>query len=118
METSRLLKFQYPKRAQSLLESLAYRDDLLPRGARRIAALDELPTTLQVLAGQHRSSESAWLSWTDGRHIWFFAASPSLALSRERRKPVLVTSVFDTHGSLIESTNWVFTDFSGWQKCA
>jgi hypothetical protein len=118
METSRLLRFQYPKRAQSLLESLACRDDLLPRRARRVAAVDELPTTLQLLARQHRSNESAWLAWADGRQIWFFAASPSLALSRERRKPVLSTSVFDAHGSLIESANWVFTDFAGWQKCA
>jgi len=118
METSKLLKFQHPKRAQGLLESLACRDDLLPRRARRVASVDELPTTLQLLARQHRSSESAWLAWTDGTQIWFFAASPSLALSRERRKPVLTTSVFDGQGSLIESANWVFTNFAGWQKCA
>lgn len=118
METSRLLKFQYPKRAQSLLESLACRDDFLPRGAHRVAAVDQLPTTLKLLAERHRSSESAWLAWTDGGRIWFFAASPSLALSRERGKPVLSTSVFDAQGSLIESANWVFTEFAGWQKCA
>ena len=118
METSRLIKFQHPKRAQSLLESLACRDDLLPRGARRVAAANELPTTLKLLANQYRSSESAWLAWSDGGQIWFFAASPSLALSREHRKPVLNTSVFDAQGSLIESASWVYTDFAGWQKCA
>jgi hypothetical protein len=118
METSRLLKFQHPNRAQSLLESLSCGENLLPRRVRRLTAVDDFPAALKLRATHRCPSESAWLAWTDGRRIWFFVASPSLALSREHRKPVLTTSVFDESGSLTETANWVFTEFAGWQKCA
>ncbi|MBM5810662.1 MAG: hypothetical protein FJ191_01660 [Gammaproteobacteria bacterium] len=80
--------------------------------------MEELPTPLRRHAEARLDSDSVWLAWSDQRRVWFFTGETSLALSRERKQPVLTVREFDERGELLEAANWVLTQHEGWKRLA
>ncbi|WP_153067154.1 hypothetical protein [Steroidobacter cummioxidans] len=100
-----------------MLESLSYRDELAPPHAIRISDSTNLPEPLRALILNHQEPETAWLALADAPRIWFLTASPSVAQSRERQKPVLNVRLYNERGLFLEASHWVFTQAAGWQRC-
>jgi hypothetical protein len=118
METQRLRAIQHPNRATTLLESWASSQDIIPAKARRIRAASELSGPLRCLVRRCNSDGSVWCSWTYGHCIWFVAATPSLELGRERKKPVLQIKIYNECGEMTAAEAYVHTLHHGWQRCA
>jgi hypothetical protein len=118
METQRLRAIQHPNRAATLLESWASSQDIIPVKARRIHAVHELSDPLLCLVRRCNSEGSVWCSWTYGHRIWFVAATPSLELGRERKKPVLQIKTYNECGEMTAAAAYVHTLHHGWQRCA
>ncbi|TAK52873.1 MAG: hypothetical protein EPO25_12560 [Gammaproteobacteria bacterium] len=117
MDTMRLKTLNNPRQTQVLLEGcLAVGRPALPTGSCRIQSPEELPPELQRHAESRLGSDGVWLAWSDRRRIWFFTGEPSLALSRERKQPVLNVREYDERGELLEAANWVLTNLGGWQR--
>jgi hypothetical protein len=89
LETARLRSIQHPRRSKGLLASFT-----------------------------RRGAEHVWIAFTDYHRIWFFTATPSLDLSRERGRPVLEIRSYDEQGDLLESACWVYTRDEEWVRCA
>ena len=115
METHRLRAIQHPSRTLALLESYAASHELLTHAACRITGASELTPPLRRLA--RKLEFDTWCAWTAGSQIWFFCATASLELSRERRKPVLHIRLYGKRGQLVEASTCVFTSDRGWQRC-
>ena len=115
METHRLRAIQHPSRTLALLESYAAAHELLTRTARRISKVSQLTAPLRRLARE--LEVDSWCAWADAGQIWFFCATASLELSRERRKPVLQIRLYGHGGQLVEASTCVFTSDRGWQRC-
>jgi hypothetical protein len=118
LETARLRSIQHPRRSKELLASFASRDGVIPVQACRVASPRRLTPSLRRLADTCRSAEHVWIAFTEGHRIWFFAATPSLELSRERGRPVLEIRSYDEFGDLLESACWVRTRDEEWVRCA
>jgi hypothetical protein len=117
METQRLRAIQHPNRATILLESWAASQDLIPVKARRVRAVSELSAPLRSLVRRCQSDASVWCSWTHGLRTWFVAATPSLELARERKKPVLKIKIYNERGEMTTAATYVHTLHHGWQQC-
>jgi hypothetical protein len=119
VETEKLRTIQQPSQVEALLESFVWSVDILPDGARKLLDRSELPGPLQRLAVNLKKKDKIWGAWTDDRqHVWFFAAEMSLALSRERGRPVLQVDAFGEDGKLSESACWVAVRDGEWRRCA
>jgi hypothetical protein len=118
LETARLRSIQHPRRSKELLASFALRDGVVPVQARRVTSPRQLTPSLRRLTDTCCSSEHVWIAFTGDHRIWFFAATPSLELSRERGLPVLEIRSYDEFGDLLESACWVHTRDEGWVRCA
>ena len=118
METARLRSIQHPRRSKELLASFALRDGVIPVQARRVTSPRQLTPSLRRLADMCRSAEHVWIAFSGDHRIWFFTATPSLELSRERGRPVLEIRSYDEYGELLESACWVRTRDEEWVRCA
>jgi hypothetical protein len=118
METQRLRAIRHPNRIASLLESWVSSRGIIPVKARRIRDLSDLSKPLRRLAHRCNGDESGWCSWTNGRHTWFVAATFSLELARERKKPVLQIKIYNECGQITAAAAYVHTLDHGWQRCA
>ena len=117
METQRLRALQHPSSATTLLESYVLSQDQIPTSAERVNSVSELTVPLRHVVQRTESHEAVWCAWTMGIRIWFFSAVPSLALSREHRKPVLHITAYDEHGAMLTVGPYAYTP-TGWQRCA
>lgn len=118
METQRLRAIQHPNRVTTLLESWASSQDIIPAKARRIRAMSELSPPLRGLVHRCNADESVWCSWSHDHRIWFVAATLSLELARERKKPVLQIKIYNERGEMTAAAAYVHTLDHGWQRCA
>jgi hypothetical protein len=118
METQRLRAIQHPNRAATLLESWVSSQHSIPVNARRIRAACELSRPLRGLVRRCNSDESAWCAWGQGHRIWFIAATPSVELGRERKKPVLQIKIYNESGEMTAAAAYVHTLQDGWQRCS
>lgn len=118
METQRLRAIQHPNRVTTLLESWASSQDIIPAKARRIRAISELSPPLRGLVHRCNADESVWCSWSHDHRIWFVAATLSLELARERKKPVLQIKIYNERGEMTAAAAYVHTLDHGWQRCA
>jgi len=118
LETARLKSIQHPRRSKDLLTSFVSREGVIPVQAHRVALPQELTPALRRLADTRSSPEHVWIAFSDYHRIWFFAATPSLELSRERGRPVLEIRAYDEQGDLLESACWVHTRDGEWVRCA
>lgn len=117
MDTMRLRTLSNPRQTQVLLEGcLAIGGPAFPAGTRRLQRMEELPPPLRRQAEARLGSDGVWLAWSDQRRVWFFTGEPSLALSRERKQPVLNVREFDERGELLEVASWVLTHSEGWKR--
>ena len=117
MDTSRLRAIQEPRSALELLHTFASTSEHLPPASHEVKTAAELSAALQRLAKQDDSDDVVWVARADGMRIWFFSATPSLELSRERRRPVLKIRIHNEHGILIESLTCVYTKAQEWRRC-
>ena len=117
METARLRSIQQPRRSRELLASFALRDGLIPVHARRVTSPRQLTPSLRRLTDTCSNAEHVWIAFIGDDRIWFFAATPSLELSRERGRPVLEIRSYDEYGDLLESACWVHTRGEEWVRC-
>jgi hypothetical protein len=118
LETARLRSIQHPRRSIGLLASFVSRDGVIPVRAHRVILPKELTPSLRRLADTRRGGDSVWIAFADYHRIWFFTATPSLELSRERGRPVLEIRSYDEQGDLLESACWVYTRDEEWVRCA
>ena len=118
METQRLRTVQHPARVGDLLDSLLGTQQMIPPGLIRVVSASLLPAPLRVLSRCIERRDGAWRAWTDGARVWFFEALLSLALSRERGKPVIQLKEYDEVGDLERVMTFVSTAAHGWQRCA
>jgi hypothetical protein len=116
-QTIRLRKLQEPTHLSRLLDALIVRAALVPVGAYRIRAAASVPTELRSIARLAVHSGRVWSCWAHGVHTWLFTADMPLALSRERRRPVLQVDVYED-GGLRESGNWMSDSEGKWGRCA
>jgi hypothetical protein len=118
LETARLRSIQHPHRSRVLLASFVLRDGVVPVRAHRVTLPQELTPALQRLSDTRHGAEHVWIAFADCHRIWFFTATPSLELSRERGRPVLEIRLYDELGDLLESACWVYTRDGEWERCA
>jgi hypothetical protein len=118
METKRLRTIQEPSQMEALLESFVCSVDLLPDGARKLLGRNELSSVLQRVAIHARKNDKAWGAWTDNHRTWLFVAEMSLALSRERGRPVLQIDEYGEDGELKDSACWLCVRDGEWKRCA
>ena len=119
METIRLRSIQKPNQAAELIESCVRDRQIVPYGANWMTTLSELSIPLRRLARSSATGHSpVWLAWTDGAAVWFVTGGTSLALSRERGRPVLQLLVYGENGALKEALTCVQTAANSWEKCA
>jgi hypothetical protein len=118
LETARLKSIQHPRRSKGLLTSFVSRDGVIPVGAHRVTLPQELTPALRRLADTGSGPEHVWIAFSHDHRIWFFTATPSLELSRERGRPVLEIRSYDEQGDLLESACWVHTRDEEWVRCA
>jgi hypothetical protein len=118
MDTERLRTIQQPSSVEALLESFVSCVDMLPEGARKLRERSDLPSVLQRLALNAKKNDKAWAAWTDDRRTWFFAAEMSMALSRERGRPVLQVDAYGDDGQLLDSGCWLAVRDGEWKRCA
>ena len=117
METARLRSIQHPRRSKGLLTSFVSRDGVVPARAQRVTLPQELTPALRRLTDTRSSPEHVWIAFSYDHRIWFFTATPSLELSRERGRPVLEIRSYDEYGDLLESACWVHTRDEEWVRC-
>ena len=118
METARLRSIQHPRRSKGLLASFVSRDGVVPVQAHRVILPQELTPALRRLADTRSSPDHVWIAFSYSHRIWFFTATPSLELSRERGRPVLEIRSYDEQGDLLERACWVHTREEEWVRCA
>ena len=116
MDTNRLRAIQEPRSARELLHTFASTSEHLSSAAREVKTFADLSVALQRLAKQDED-DVVWVAHAENVRIWFFSATPSLELSRERRRPVLQIRIHNEHAILIESLTCVYTKAQEWRRC-
>jgi hypothetical protein len=115
-ETVRLRNLQKPAHIERLLENLVSHTELVPQGAYPVRDLKSVPRELRNIATHATKHGRTWSCWEHNFHNWMFTAEMSLALSRERGRPVLQVDVHDDRG-FRDSGLWM-TDRDGkWSRC-
>lgn len=115
-ETLRLRKLQQPSHIERLLEDLISHSELVPHGAYPIRDLDSVPRELRSVAIQATHQGRVWSCWEHTFHNWMFTGEMSLALSRERGRPVLKVDVHDEIG-FRDSALWMADRDGKWSRC-
>ncbi len=118
METMRLRAIQQPSRVEALLESFASSRGLLPADAYPVGGAEELTPELRTRVINMRQEDHVWRAWTDDRHVWFLSGELSLALSRERGRPVLHIRRYAEDGQLQDSGVWLQVQNRTWEQLA
>ena len=116
-QTIRLRKLQEPTQLSRLLDALIARAMLVPVGAYQIRALSSVPAELREIAELAVDSGRAWSCWAHGVRTLMFTGEMSLAMSRERRSPVLQVDVYEGD-SLKDSGFWASDRDGKWGRCA
>lgn len=116
METMRLRSLQQPTRTQELLESLLLFLERPPRGADRVSDRTELPSVLQRLVIRGSKDGMAWAAWRQRFDIEFYGAELALDMARERGRPTLRVTVYDSDGKIRELANWAQVSQDAWQR--
>lgn len=117
LETQRLRTVQHPNRVGDLVDSLIGSKNFLPKHVTRVTSASLLPAPLRLLSRCIDRRDCVWRSWTDGNQIWFFEASFSLDLSRERGKPVIQLREYDEASEIVRVLTFVSTGHHQWQQC-
>jgi hypothetical protein len=115
-ETHRLRTLQQPSQIERLLESLVSHTELVPSGAYPIRDLKSVPRELRSIAAQATKQGRAWACWAQSFRNWLFIGEMSLALSRERGRPVLKVDVHDESG-FKDSGLWMPDRDGRWHRC-
>lgn len=116
-ETNRLRKLQQPSHIERLLENLISHTELVPSGAYPIRDLESVPKVLRGIAAEATRQGRVWSCWEHSFRSWMFIGEMSLALSRERGRPVLKVDMLD-EGGFKDSGLWM-TDRDGkWSRCS
>lgn len=118
METLKLRRVQQPSEVERLLESCIPSLEVLPDGAYPVRDERSVPRELRAILKSAAASGRSWACWTRGIHTWLFTCELSLALSRERRMPVLQISVYGDDGALESTGTWARNRGGAWLKCA
>lgn len=115
-ETLRLRTLQQPSHVERLLENLVSHAELVPPGAHPLRDLASVPRELRSAAIQATKHGRAWSCWEHDFRNWMFTAEMSLALSRERGRPVLQVDVHDENG-FRHSGLWMADRDGKWSRC-
>ena len=115
-ETHRLRKLQQPSHVARLLESLVSHAELVPSGAHPVRDLKSMPRDLRSVAAHATKHGRAWSCWEHTFRNWMFTAEMSLALSRERGRPVLQVDIHDETG-FRDSALWMADRDGKWSRC-
>ena len=118
METERLRTIQDPSRLERLLDAYITRSDAVPKEAYPIRDPKAVAPLLKRLLAQATAEGRVWVCWEYGAQQWLFTAEMSLALSRERRTPVLSISRYNGQGELVEGGNFLLDPDGIWRRCA
>lgn len=115
-DTLRLRKLQQqPAHVERLLETLVLRATLVSDSAYQIRDVASLPVDLRRIALRAISNGQTWTCWVDGIHTRLFTGEMSLALSRERGRPVMQVEFYDDDG-LKDSGPWIADADGKWQR--
>ena len=115
-ETLRLRSLQQPSHIERLLEDLISHTGLVLPGAYPIRDLESVPSGLRSIATQAMGQGRVWSCWEHGFRSWMFIGEMSLALSRERGRPVLKVDVLDESG-FRDSGLWIADRDGKWSRC-
>jgi hypothetical protein len=115
-ETRRLRTLQQPSHIERLLETLISHTELVPPGAYPIRDLKSVPLELRNIATQAMKQGRVWSCWAHTFRSWMFIGEMSLALSRERGRPVLKVDVHDESG-FRDSGLWMPDRDGKWSRC-
>jgi hypothetical protein len=116
-ETLRLRTIQKPNLCEQSVDACVRSRKMVPHDAVRLTSLSELTIPLRRLARTNALAESAvWLAWSDDGPIWFVTGTISLALSRERGRPVLQMRVYNRDGALEEALTCMHTTANVWEQ--
>ncbi len=115
-ETLRLRSLQQPSHIERLLENLISHSELVPPGAYPVRDLKSVPRELRGTAIQAMEQGRVWSCWEHTSHNWMFVGEMSLALSRERGRPVLKVDVLDDRG-FRDSGLWMADRDGKWSRC-
>lgn len=115
-ETLRLRSLQEPSHIERLLENLVSHAELVSPGAYPVRDLKSVPRELRGVATQAVQQGPAWSCWEHDLRNWMFTAEMSLALSRERGRPVLQVDVHDENG-FRDSGRWIADRDGRWSRC-
>jgi len=117
METLRLRSIQQPAHVRRLLEQLVMRGSFLPKGCEEVRDPTALPPQLRRVLAAEIEHGHVWACWANNVQIWLFTGEMSLALSRERKAPVLRVNLYDEMGELKESGAWLAGRDGKWNRC-
>jgi len=117
MQTLRLRKLLQPSQVERLLEACATRSGVLPEGAYQLRDPDSLPLELRRVLNQIAETGRVWTCWAYATHIWLFTGEVSLPLSRERRAPVLLITLYGEGGELQQAGTWMTNSEGAWRRC-
>lgn len=78
--------------------------------------LTELPSALQRIAIRGSKDGVAWAAWRQRFDIEFYRAELALDMARERGRPTLRVSVYDTDGKVRELANWTQVSEDAWHR--
>jgi len=118
MKTERLRTIQQPSNVERLLAAYITRGNVLPQDSYPVRDLTAIPSALRQTALQAVSQGRVWACWAYGVQHWIFTAEMSLALSRERKAPVLHVNRYNDDGELTEAGSWLMDPHGQWRQCA
>jgi hypothetical protein len=116
VKTQVLKSIQIPNHTLGLLESFATHVLRVPRGARRVQRIDDLPPQLRRHIGVGPDKQYVWFAWTVDERVSLVTGAFSLELSRERGRPVLEVRSYDAEGLLDEAATWVRNGPTDWAR--
>ena len=113
----KLRALQLPSRLESLLDSLVVNQRWVPADVPRVTDRSELSAASQKLAIRAVEADGAWRAWRSHDGIRLFVTEMSMALSRERGRPVLKVSYYNDEGRLQQYSLWVQLKDDVWSRC-
>jgi hypothetical protein len=116
METLRLCSIQNPSHVGRMLDTLVDQCALVSGGCQQVLDLAMLNSHLEALAIRAVDEGRVWACWSDAHETHLFTCEMSLALSRERRTPVLLVNRYNDKAELKDVGSWLADPQGKWLK--
>jgi hypothetical protein len=117
MQTTRTLRLiRQPSRADRLLHAFITGSAGLSETAYMVRDWAVLSEVLRTRITEDERRGCSWECWVDGEHTWLFVADLSMALWRERGRPVLRVCRYREDGDLQDTGHWMSDPAQRWRR--